>query len=312
MGTIANPALASLFPTAPGGYVPTNTTGNQVSIPGSAPTSSGANPLLPSAGTSMAAPTSTNPLTAGFSSSSVPTFGANGPGPTNLLAAQPNPGPNTNITNAQSSIVGGINQMSPTDLSRMYDSLKKTYGDGTAHSLMDFLTSGAGFNQDAINNLFAAMQPQIERGTESLENQFSATGNRFGSGAQIGTADYLSQVNLNQGQMETQMYESAINNYISTLTGVASQNAQRIAATPSILDDTLAIAGTVIPGAAMAANALRPTGIGSMPTSSSSAPSSYNASDQYGELGGGGSSSASNDAAQYMLMQQLASTSLGG
>jgi len=32
---------------------------------------------------------------------------------------------------------------------------------------MNFLTSGAGFNQDAVNNLIAAMQPQIERGTES-------------------------------------------------------------------------------------------------------------------------------------------------
>jgi hypothetical protein len=308
MGSIVNPALSSLFPTSPGGYVPTNPTGNQVSV-GSSPSSSGQNALLPSSGTSTSAPSSTNPLTAGFSSSTVPTFSANGPGATSLLGAPPTA--NTNVANAASSVVGGINQMSPSDLSSMFNSLKKTYGDGAAHQIMDFLTSGAGFNQDAVNNLFAAMQPQIERGTESLMNQFSSTGNRFGSGAQIGLGDYLSQVNLNEGQMETNMYESAVTNYINTLMGTSSQTAQRIAATPSALDDTLAIAGTVIPGAAMAAQALRPTGISAAPTpgGSASATPSYNSSDQYGELG---ASSANNISAQYMLEQQLANSSLGG
>jgi hypothetical protein len=310
MATIANPALASLFPTSAGSYVPTNATGNQVNVGGPSATNNGANPLLPAPGTSTAAPSSTNPLTAGFSSSSVPTFGANGPGPTSLLT--PGAGPTTNVGQAATSPVGGMNTMSPTDLSRMYSDLKKTYGDGVAHQLMDFLTSGAGFNQDAVNNLFAAMQPQIERGTESLANQFSTTGNRFGSGAQIGMADYLSQVNLNEGQMETQMYESAVSNYINTLMGTASQNAQRKAATPSVLDDTLAIAGTVIPGAAMAAQALRPTGIGAAPTAGGgSAAPSYNANDQFGELGGS-SSTMTNSQAQDMLMEQLASSSLGG
>lgn len=118
--------------------------------------------------------------------------------------------------------------MSPTDISKMYSGLAKTYGDGPAHAILDFLTSGAGFNQDAINNMFAAMQPQIERGTESLENQFSATGNRFGSGAQIGTADYLSQVNLNEGQIEAQQYNQAISNYLSVLMGTSGATAQRL------------------------------------------------------------------------------------
>jgi hypothetical protein len=251
MGTpIVNPLYA-------GQYTPTNPTGANIAVPGSAPSSSGANPLLPSLGTSSTAPTSTNPLTAGFTSSSVPTFGANGPGPVSLTGAPTLPA--TNAGQAAASPIGGMSTMSPTDVATMYNDLKKTYGDGVAHSILDFLTSGAGFNQSAINNLFAAMQPGIERGTESLANQFSTSGNRFGSGAQIGIADYLSQVNLNQGQLETQMYETAINNYLSTLMGVASQNAQRKAATPSALDDALAIAGTVIPGAAMAASALKPT-----------------------------------------------------
>jgi hypothetical protein len=129
--------------------------------------------------------------------------------------------------------------MSPSDVATMYQSLQKTYGAGTAHAILDFLTTGAGFNQDAINNLFASLQPGIERGTENLETQFSATGNRFGSGAQIGTADYLSQVQLNEGQLETQMYEQSVNDYINTLMGVAGGNASRIANSPSTLDNIL-------------------------------------------------------------------------
>jgi hypothetical protein len=249
MSTIVNPIYASQY--SP--YVPTNATGTNVAVPGSTPSSSGSNPLLPSPGTSSSAPGSTNPLTAGFPTSSVPTFGANGPGPVSLTG--PPSLPATNAGQAAQSPIGGMSTMSPTDISRMFDSLKKTYGDGTAHAILDFLTSGAGFNQEAINNLFAAMQPQIERGTESLENQFSLTGNRFGSGAEIGTADYLSQVNLNEGQLETQMYEQAINNYMSVLMGTAGANAGRIANTPSTLDNVLSglnLGGSVA-GAASAA-----------------------------------------------------------
>jgi hypothetical protein len=255
MGSIVNPALASLFPTSAGssGYVPTNPTGNQINIGTTSNVNPGANPLLPSSGTSTSAPSSSNPLTAGFSSSSVPTFGANGPGPVSLTT--PGAGPTTNVGQAAASPIGGMNTMSPTDLSRMYDSLKKSYGDGPAHALLDFLTSGAGFNQDAINNLFAAMQPQIERGTESLMNQFSATGNRFGSGAQIGLGDYLSQVNLNEGQLETQQYNNAIQNYLGVLMGTSGQAAQTKANSPSLSDtlmSALNLGGSVAGGASAA------------------------------------------------------------
>jgi len=238
MASIVNPALSSLFPTSPGGYVPTNVTGNQVSI-GSSPSSSGQNTLMPATGTSNSAPSSSNPLTAGFSSGTVPTFGANGPGPTSLTT--PGAGPTTNVGQAATSPIGGISTMSAHDLGDLYSSLSKSYGEGPAHALLDFLTGGAGFNQDAISNLFAAMQPQIERGTESLVNQFSATGNRFGSGAQIGLGDYLSQVNLNEGQIETQQYNNAIQNYLGVLMGTSGQAAETKANSPS-LSDTLSSA----------------------------------------------------------------------
>jgi hypothetical protein len=217
--------------------------------------------------------------------------------------------PATNAGQAAGSAIGGLSTMSPTDISKLYSGLSKTYGDGPAHAILDFLTSGAGFNQDAINNMFAAMQPQIERGTESLENQFSSTGNRFGSGAQIGTADYLSQVNLNEGQLETQQYNTAIQNYLSVLMGTSSQTAQRIAATPSTLDDALAIAGTVIPGAAMAAQALKKPGISAAPNqvpSSNAATDASNATSASNIIDPG-----SADAQQQQLLDLIGSTDAG-
>lgn len=125
---------------------------------------------------------------------------------------------------------------SSKDLGKLFDGLKKSYGDGMAHQIMNFLTSGAGFNQQAINNMLAALQPGIERGTESLMEQFSTSGNRFGSGAQIGLADYLSQVQLNEGQLETQMYEKSITDYMNVLMGTAGQAATTKANSPGFFD----------------------------------------------------------------------------
>jgi hypothetical protein len=224
MATLQNPLYA-------GQTIPANPVGTNVAVPGAAPSSSGSNPLLPVAGTSTAAPTAANPYSAGFGANSGPYA------PTNL-AGPPVPGapPKTNVGEAAQSPIGGMSTMSPTDLSRMFNGLKKTYGDGTAHAIMNFLTTGAGFNQEAINNMLAALQPGIERGTESLMEQFSTSGNRFGSGAQIGLADYLSQVQLNEGQLETQMYEQSINNYMNVLMGTAGQAATNKANSPGIMD----------------------------------------------------------------------------
>jgi hypothetical protein len=144
--------------------------------------------------------------------------------------------------------------MNPAQLSNLQKNLISTYGKGMGAALFQFLQGGAGFNQDAINNLFASLQPGIERGTESLMEQFSTSGNRFGSGAQIGEADYLSQVQLNEGQLETQMYEQSIQNYISTLMGTGSANASRMANSPSFMD-TLSGLLPMISGGAGAASA---------------------------------------------------------
>jgi hypothetical protein len=205
-------------------------------LPGTG-SSSGANPIMPPINLPSGAPQS-NPYTPG---SVVPTFGANsGPYQTTNLAAGGTGAPGGGGTPGPfPGGIGGMSGMTNKDVSRMFSDLKKTYGDGIAHALMNFLSSGAGFNQAAINNLFAALQPGINRGTESLMEQFSTSGNRFGSGAQIGLADYLSQVQLNEGQIEAQMYETSVSDYINTLMDVANRNSTRIANSPSLTDKIL-------------------------------------------------------------------------
>jgi hypothetical protein len=196
---------------------------------------SGQNPVLPPTNLPSGAPAANS-----FDPSSVvPIFGANaGPYQTTSLVGPGIGGGNTS-TQMGGSFVGGMSGMNQSQLKHMLGELSKTYGSGTAAAIMNFLMSGAGFNQGAVNNLFAALQPGIERSTESLMQQFSTSGNRFGSGAQIGLADYLSQVQLNEGQLETQMYEQSVTDYINTLMGAGGTSAKRIASTPSTLDTVL-------------------------------------------------------------------------
>jgi len=216
-------------------------------------TSSGINPILGNPNLPASAPRA-NPYATSVvppPTGGVPTFGANAGGftSTNLATSFAPPGA-TNVSTAAASPIGGMNLMSARDISKLYGSLKSMYGDAIAHQMLNFLTTGAGFNQQAINNLFAAMQPGIERGTESLMNQFSVTGNRFGSPAQIGLADYLSQVNLNQGQIEAQMYQQAIDNFMNIMSGTASQSLQKKMSSPSTFDK---IAGGLEAAAGVAA-----------------------------------------------------------
>jgi hypothetical protein len=219
---------------------------------------SGQNPLMASPNLPVGAPAN-NP----YSSSPVPSFGANtgAYSPTNLLGTSGTAGA-PGLANEQQGAMGSLlSGMTQGGLNDMYHELNKTYGEGTASAIMSFLLSGAGFNQQAINNLFAALQPGIERGTESLMGQFSATGNRFGSGAQIGLADYLSQVQLNEGQIETQLYESSVQDWLSTLLDVAGGNKQRISSSPSTLDSILSglnLGGTAAGGVSSLVSAINP------------------------------------------------------
>jgi hypothetical protein len=67
------------------------------------------------------------------------------------------------------------------------------------------------------------MGPSIERGQENIMEQFSATGNRFGTPAATGLADYMSQVNTQIGQIFANMYEQSVQDYLGVLMGVGKK-----------------------------------------------------------------------------------------
>jgi hypothetical protein len=197
----------------------------QPNLPSGAPLTNPYDPssVVPTSGTTtgpMAPPNPTAPP-------SLPTFGANTGGYTSgsLL-----PGGTGGASGT------GIQNLNPQQLKSMQSELSKTYGSGTASAIMQFLQGGAGFNQQSVNNLLAALQPGYNRAQENLIEQFSTSGNRFGSGAQIGLADLQSQEQLNIGQIESQMYQQSIQDYIGTLMGAGQTSAKRIASSPSAFD----------------------------------------------------------------------------
>lgn len=183
-------------------------------------------PMLPqgavsnSATTGLPAPTATN--TGGF-----PANGA--------IPGTGTPG----ATGGTTSSALGLGSLSPQQQQSLTRNLDKTYGAGIGGLIMQFLQGGAGYNQTAINNLIAQLQPQFKRSQQDLMQQFSASGNRFGSGAQIGMGDLLSQQNLEVGSLETQMYEQAISNYMNILMGAGGTTAHRIDTTQSFWDQVV-------------------------------------------------------------------------
>jgi hypothetical protein len=220
---LGNPlAIMDFAQQGPNALIPNiGTSGSAASTPQNNPYVAGTGGTVPGSATPMTAP-STTPFPA--NSGAVPS-GPIGASPTGS-------GFGTGINSS----FGG---MSPAAWTQLWNSLKKTYGPGVAGALQSFLEGGAGFNQNAINNLFAALQPGIQQGEENIMEQFSAEGNRFGSPAAAGEANFLSQVNLNEGTLETGMYEQSIQDFLSILTGAANTTAKRIASTPSTLDQVL-------------------------------------------------------------------------
>jgi hypothetical protein len=254
MGNFAS--TAALLP----GRNPTGLDGRTDPLLPARGSTSGQNPVLPPSNIPSGAPAS-NPYAPG---SAVPTFGANSGGysPTSLVPGStgllPGSGGGTGTGTSPGGILSG---MSPADLKRLHDELGNTFGNGVAAALMSFLGGGAGFNQNAINNLFAALQPGIERGTESLMEQFSTSGNRFGSGAQIGLADYLSQVQLNEGQIEAQMYEKSVTDSLNTLMGISKGTETTLANSPSFLDtltSAIPLVGKGVQGLSSAISSMNP------------------------------------------------------
>lgn len=256
MGT-GNSAIWSL---APGRNPTGNTTVPLVDNPPQIGSTSGTNPVLPTNNLPSGAPaTNTYDPT-----SVVPTFGANsGPySPTSLTTSPTASAGGTSGTPISAGGVGGaMAGMTQKGYNDFLHELDKTFGEGTGSMIASFLNSGAGFNQDAINNLFAALQPGYNRAQQQMVDQFSTSGNRFGSGAQIGLADLQSQQLLNEGQIETQVYEQSVSDYLNTLLNVGDTNAKSKASSPSLIDQIgsfLGIGGSAASGASSIISAIAP------------------------------------------------------
>lgn len=196
----SNPAvLTSLQPGA-------NYTGSSVAVPtspitpggGTTAIGGGSNPFLP------ALPSGQTAMPMTTTAGSMPANTGTGPGATNpTVGALPNFAPGSPQANA------------------VYRSLmSQGIPSGIASLITQFLGSGAGYNPDVAKALIAQMQPSIERGREDIVEQFSAMGDRFGSPAAVGIADYGSRVDLNIGELLSSLYEQSVQDYMSVLMGV--------------------------------------------------------------------------------------------
>jgi hypothetical protein len=254
--TTSNPNLTALLPGQ-------NPTGNPITIPfGTSAAPAGQNPMLPSgpSSTSSSSPV-VNPYNPQGTTStfSLPFAADSGPYASTSLLAPPGstgtsaPPPNTGSSGSGATGVNpiGAGLGMPTTgkgENKTLQSLNKTFGAGLGTAIYNFLAGGAGFNQAAVNNLIAALQPGYQQDQQNLMTEFSAGGNRFSSGAQIGLSNLESNEQLNTGQLETQMYEQSVNDFIGVLMGSAQLSANR-KAQPSFLDQLM----SGLPGMATAA-----------------------------------------------------------
>ena len=78
--------------------------------------------------------------------------------------------------------------------------------------------------------------------------QFGAAGARDSSSAQLGLADYLSQVQLNEGDIMSQMYMQSYNNYMNQILGLAGPMEQYQQSRPTTWDIISGILGDVTGG----------------------------------------------------------------
>jgi len=104
-------------------------------------------------------------------------------------------------------------------LSSNNSSLTKTYGKDSGSALGQFIQSGAGFNQNALNALFDSMQPQEYAQEATISNQQGDQGTRFSSANDFAQSNYQAQVNSTQTQAEFNQYDQSIQNMMSILMG---------------------------------------------------------------------------------------------
>lgn len=126
---------------------------------------------------------------------------------------------------------GNIGGLSIHDLVGYFH--KAGFPSGIGYLLANFLAGGAGFSPEVAKAMLAALQPGIERGQASIVEQFGGMGLRYGSPAAIGLGDFMSQVTLDEGQILSQLYEQAVQNYMQVL--LAGKKGQQSSGIGSII-----------------------------------------------------------------------------
>jgi hypothetical protein len=130
--------------------------------------------------------------------------------------------PGLNLGNTIGSITGQ-NTIAPG--SSFLTQLQNIYGPGTGTMLGNYINSLGQGDPGVLNALIQQIQPQIQAGLATLGSTAGATGTAFGSPYGTATADYLSQVNLNEMGTAANLFQQSQNNLQQMLQGVQSDAA---------------------------------------------------------------------------------------
>jgi hypothetical protein len=173
---------------------------------------------------------------------------------------------------------------------QFYNMLGKVYGQGTGQELGNIFQNGL-FNPQVAQAMLNAMQPGINQGTQTIQNQFGAEGARFGSEDSLGLSNYLGQANLNEQQTLASMYEQAQTEQLQLLAGVLPSVQAERADTGGFMN-TFADLTNVVGGVAgmvtgpIPGGASMPSVKGTGNTTASATPASIGTSSAGTDLGG--------------------------
>lgn len=233
MPLAGDPNSAALIGLSPSANLGGGPVGGYGGFPGTPTTSigGGGNPFLPtpSGGTNM--PSTTNPAAS---------FAANSPGGGVNVSGLDLTGL---ITGGGGSGAAGIPNWNWGDVSRGLS--QAGYKSGTADLLAQFIASGAGYNPQVAQALIAQMQPGVSRNTANIMEAFGGAGS---SAAGLALGDYMSQVQLNEGEILAGLYEQSVQNFLSVLTGAKAPPKQGGGLT-GILGSLFGAAGEAFQGA---------------------------------------------------------------
>lgn len=143
--------------------------------------------------------------------------------------------------------IGGIAAPGTKD-DNLGHELVSAYGPGTGNAILQLLYKGM-FNPQVAQSLLDAMGPGIQRGQADILNAFGAGGNRFSSSAALGLGDFNSQVQLNQGQILSNLFLNDQQQQMQLLQGILPTLHAEKANKKGILGDILGgleIAGGLI------------------------------------------------------------------